>query len=118
MKKALALVSVIALAACTYGNPVNNEQFFKEADITAVDWSKVNADGYACQTNILYFIPVGDNSLPRAVNDAKVKKIAYVDTDTTVYPLFSRECTNVWGEAEIAPSMDAFDYATSETTNE
>lgn len=97
MKKLLAITSVIALGACTYGNPVNNEKFFMNADITSVDWSKVNASADSCQTNILYMIPFGDNSVPAAVEEAKIKQIAYIDTDTRLYPLVSRECTNVWG---------------------
>lgn len=98
MKKFLSLASIIALAACTYGNPVNNEKFFSESDITKVDWTQVNASSYACQTNVLYFIPFGDNSLPAAVEKGNIAHVSYVDTDTTVYPLVSRECTNVWGQ--------------------
>ena len=111
MKKLLGVISLVALGACTYGNPVNNEQFFSESDITAVDWTRVNATGMACQTNVLYMIPFGDNSLPAAVENGNLSHVAYVDTDTTVYPFFSRECTNVWGTTNgVVTTASASDY--------
>ena len=102
MKKTVSLLSVLALGACVYGTPVNNEGFYGEMDITNVDWSEVNASGSSCQTNWLFFIPAGDNSVPAAVKNAKIKKLSYVDTDYALYfPLLSRECTNVWGVKEL-----------------
>lgn len=98
MKKILLGISVLALGACTYSAPLNNEGFYSEMDLTAVDWSTVNRSGSACQLNIFGLIPVGDNSVPRAVKNAKIEKLLYVDTKYTLYfPVMSRECTNVWG---------------------
>ena len=98
MKKSLLILSALSLGACVYGTPVNQEGFYTEMDLTTVDWASVNKSGSSCQTNLFFFIPFGDNSVPTAVKDAKIEKLAYVDTDYTLYfPIMSRECTNVWG---------------------
>lgn len=99
MKKSISLISLLALGACVYGTPVNNEGFYTEMDLTSVDWSTVNKSGSSCQTNLFFLIPFGDNSLPAAVKSAKIEKLSYVDTDYELYfPIMSRECTNVWGK--------------------
>jgi len=105
MKKILKIVPVLALGACIYNNPVNNEKFFSNADITKVDWSKVDGKGSSCQTNWFFgLVPFGDNSVASAVQIAEISKIAYVSTDVVLYLplLMTRECTNVWGE--LTPS--------------
>lgn len=104
MKKTLSVLSAVALGACVYGTPVNNEGFYSEMDLTTVDWTAINKSGSSCQTNLFGIIPFGDNSLPTAVKSAKIEKLAYVDTDYALYfPLLSRECTNVWGTGFSAP---------------
>lgn len=106
MKKITSLLSVLALGACVYGTPVNNEGFYTEMDLSNVDWSQVNRKGYTCQTNWFFIIPFGDNSVPTAIKSAKVKKVAYIDTDYALYfPLFSRECTNVWGMGDVTMDL-------------
>ena len=60
-------MSILALGACTYGTPVNNEGFYTDTDVTNVDWSAVNRTGSSCQTNLFGLIPFGDNSVPAAV---------------------------------------------------
>ncbi|MCL2369206.1 MAG: TRL-like family protein [Alphaproteobacteria bacterium] len=112
-----ALCSLLFLTACMYGNHPNSERFFANADITQVDWTEVNARGSACQWNWFGLIPTGSNSLPRAVENADIARLAFVDTDTIVFfPLFIAECTNVWGvktdaaterEARIATEREA-----------
>ena len=98
MKKSISLLSILALGACVYGTPVNNEGLYSNMTLENVDWSKVNKKGYSCQTNLFGIIPLGDNSVPTAIKKAKIQKLSYIDTDYTVYfPLMSRECTNVWG---------------------
>ncbi|MCL2018030.1 MAG: TRL-like family protein [Alphaproteobacteria bacterium] len=99
MKKVITLSAAFALGACVYGNPANYERYYGNADISKVDWTKVDSRGSSCQTNFLGFIPVGSQSVPAAVKNGNLAKVAYVDTDTVVaFPLFVRECTNVWGE--------------------
>ena len=108
MKKILSITSVLTLGACIYNNPVNNEKFFSNADITKVDWSRVDGKGSSCQTNWFFgLIPFGDNSVASAVQIAEVSKVAYVSTDVVLYLplLMTRECTNVWGE--LTPSARA-----------
>ena len=98
MNKILLGLSVLALCACTYNSPVNNEGFYTEMDLSTVNWSAVNRSGSACQTNLFGLIPFGDNSVPTAVKNARIEKLLYADTDYTLYfPILSRECTNVWG---------------------
>ena len=98
MKKFLALPLVLALGACMYGNPVNYERHFGNADITAIDWTVVDGQGSACQYNWLGFIPTGNRSVARAVEHGDLARIKFIDTDTIVmFPLFIAECTNVWG---------------------
>ena len=72
MKKTVSLLSVLALGACVYGTPVNNEGFYSEMDITTVDWSAVNRSGHSCQTNLFFIIPFGDNSVPAEVKKSKM----------------------------------------------
>ncbi|MCL1786044.1 MAG: TRL-like family protein [Alphaproteobacteria bacterium] len=102
MKKLFALALVPALSACMYGNPPNYERYFGNADISKVDWTKVDAEASACQYNWLGFIPTGNQSVARAVEYGDIAKIAYVDTDTVaIFPLFVAECTNVYGEKSV-----------------
>ena len=101
MKKCLRAAAALCLGGCVYGTPVNNEGFYSNADITKVDWSRVDGKGSSCQTNWLFgLIPAGDNSLASAVARGDIAKIAYVDTDWVLYLplLMSRDCTNVYGE--------------------
>ena len=106
MKKSISLLSVLALGACVYGTPINNEGFYTEMDLATIDWSAVNKSGHACQTNLFGLIPFGDNSLPTAVKNAKIEKLAYVDTDYALYfPILSRDCTNVWGMGYGVPAV-------------
>ena len=110
MKKILTITSVLALGACVYNNPVNNEKFFSHADITKVDWTKVDGKGSACQTNWFFgLMPFGDNSVASAVRRAEISKVAYVSTDTVLYLplLMTRNCTNVWGELTPAARSNA-----------
>jgi hypothetical protein len=108
MKKILSLGMILGLGACVYGNPVNYEKFYGNTDITKIDWSKVDGQGSACQTNWFFgLLPLGDNSVPAAIESAEIAKVAYIDTDTSLYLplLMTRECTNVWGE--LTPSARA-----------
>ena len=118
MKKTVSLLSVLALGACVYGTPVNNEGFYSEMDITTVDWSAVNRSGHSCQTNLFFIIPFGDNSVPTAVKKSKIKKLSYVDTDYAVYfPFLSRDCTNVWGVGDTTIDLPEIpDYKPAKTT--
>ena len=120
MKKTISVLSVLALGACVYGNPVNNEGLYTEMDLNAVDWTAINKTGRACQTNIFGLIPVGDKSVPTAVKNGRIQHLSYIDTDYELYfPIMSRECTNVWGigystpvvtsSAQIAPSATKTD---------
>jgi len=105
MRRLLNLAPVLALAACVHGNPVNNENFFGMADVTKVDWTKVDGRGSSCQTNWFFgLLPTGSNSLASAVERGDIARIAYVDTDTELYlPLLMyRDCTNVYGELKPA----------------
>jgi len=114
MKKMFLCVSMLALAACTYGSPVNNEGFYSEMDLTNVNWNAVNHHGSACQTNLFGLIPFGDKSVPAAVKNAKIDKLLYVDTNYTLYfPVMSRECTNVWGIGSGTASMEDIPYPTA-----
>ena len=118
MKKTVSLLSVLALGACVYGTPVNNEGFYTEMDLTTVDWSEVNKSGSSCQTNLFFIIPFGDNSVPSAIKSAKIKKVSYIDTDYALYfPLLSRECTNVWGVGDVTMDLpDISDYSLPKPT--
>ncbi|MDR2770015.1 MAG: hypothetical protein LBB08_01035 [Rickettsiales bacterium] len=114
MKK-IWLMLAAALGACTYNKEVNFERFYGNADITKVDWSKVDGRGSSCQTNWLFgLLPAGNNSVASAVESAELSKVAFVNTDWTLYLplLMTRECTNVWGEltpsARKARSHDSF----------
>jgi len=117
MKKIASVIALTALAGCMYGNPANYERYYGNADITKIDWNKVDAEASACQYNWLGFLPTGNQSLARAVEYGDIAKIAYVDTDTIiVFPLFIAECTNVYGtksdeakerEARIAAEREA-----------
>jgi hypothetical protein len=101
MKKIMLLGAVTALSACVYRSPVNYERFYSNADITKVDWSKVDGKGSSCQTNWFFgLLPAGNNSLSSAVERGEIAKISYVDTDTVLYLplLMTRDCTNVYGE--------------------
>jgi hypothetical protein len=101
MKKTLSVAVALCLSACVYGNPVNNEGFFANSDITKVEWARVGGKGSSCQTNWFFgLIPFGSNSLASAVERGGITKIAYVDTDSVLYLplLMTRECTNVYGE--------------------
>jgi hypothetical protein len=108
IKKISGLAAIAALGACTYGNPVNYENFYGKSDVSKIDWTKVDGKGSSCQTNWFFgLLPFGDNSVASAVESAEIAKISYVDTDTTLYlPLLMfRECTNVWGE--LTPAAKA-----------
>jgi TRL-like protein family len=101
MKKIIQLSAILMLGACVYGNPINYEKFYTNADITKVDWTKVDGQGSSCQTNWFFgLLPFGDNSVAVAVENAEIARISYIDTDSVLYLplLMSRECTNVWGE--------------------
>ena len=101
MKKTLSVAAALCLGACVYGNPVNNEGFFANSDITKVEWARVGGRGTSCQTNWFFgLIPFGSNSLASAVERGGITKVAYVDTDMVLYLplLMTRECTNVYGE--------------------
>ena len=128
MKKTISILSVLALGACVYGTPVNNEGLYTEMDLTTVDWTAVNKHGRACQTNLFGVIPFGDKSVPTAVRNGKIQYLSYVDTDSVMYfPLIlSKECTNAWGigystpvistPAQIAPATKADTKTTAKTT--
>ena len=101
MDKFLGLTLALALGACVYGSSPNSEGFYGNADITKVNWSKVDGKGTSCQTNwFLGLFPVGSNSVATAVDRGDIAKIAYVETDTVLYLpiLMFRNCTNVYGE--------------------
>ena len=106
----LSILSALALGACVYGTPVNNEGFYSEMKLSDVDWAAINKQGSSCQTNLFGIIPFGDNSLATAVKDARIEKLSYVDTDYALYfPILSRECTNVWGIGEVTPVIETKD---------
>jgi len=99
MKKITAITSALALSACMYGNPPNYERYFGNADISKIDWTRVDAEASACQYNWLGFIPTGNRSVARAVEHGEIARILYIDSDTVMlFPLFVAECTNVYGE--------------------
>ena len=98
MKKTISILVALMLCACVYKDPLDNGGFYSETDLATVDWSTVNKSGRACQTSLFGIIPFGDNSVPKAVEKAKIQKLVYVDTDYILYfPILSRSCTNVWG---------------------
>ncbi|MCL2737249.1 MAG: TRL-like family protein [Alphaproteobacteria bacterium] len=102
MKKLIMLAPVLALSACMYGNPANYERYFGNADISQIDWTRVDAEASACQYNWFGFIPTGNRSVARAVEQGNIARIAYIDSDTVVlFPLFIAECTNVYGERTV-----------------
>jgi len=102
MKKVIVLSAVVALGACTYGNPPNYERYYGNADISRVDWTRVDAKGKACQTNWLGFIPTGSQSVARAVERGNLARVVYIDTETIVmWPIFVRDCTNVYGQGAL-----------------
>ena len=118
MRKILNLLPIVFLGACVYNNAPNAERFYVGADINAVDWTRVNAKGRACETMWLWSIPVGDNSVATAVENGQIARIAYIDSDTMLaLPLpMVRRCTNVYGEGILGsrrntPEWTAADVA-------
>ena len=120
MNKIIGSGALVLLGACVYGNPVNHEKFYSTADITKVDWARVDGKGSSCQTNWFFgLIPLGSNSLASAVERAELSKVAYVDTDTVLYLplLMTRECTNVYGElTPAARSALMYKYSDENST--
>ena len=118
MKKTLSVAAALCLGACVYGNPVNNEGFFANSDITKVEWARVGGRGTSCQTNWFFgLIPFGSNSLASAVERGGITKVAYVDTDMVLYLplLMTRECTNVYGEVGAKRSDSIYRSSSAST---
>jgi hypothetical protein len=116
MKRVLILPAAACLGACVYGNPVNNERLYANADITKVDWSRIDGKGSSCQTNWFFgLMPVGSNSLASAVERGELARVSYVDTDTVLYAplLMTRECTNAYGELTPAARAAMAHYGPS-----
>ncbi|MDR1459457.1 MAG: TRL-like family protein [Bacteroidales bacterium] len=106
MKKIITFMLVFAnLAGCTYTRApefVLNEE--KGLEIP----ENLNS-GKSCRVYLFYFIsgePEYKDSAIEAARKGNISKIIYVDQERTIFPLFSKSCTRVWGETNYTPGYN------------
>ena len=98
MKKlAIIMISLAALAttACSMRyTPVIHESNLQNVDFGSGRLRK----GSACSSWILFFGPFGDNSIVKAAQNGRIRKAMIQEERAENYILFSRYCTDLYGE--------------------
>ena len=102
MKKIILLLIVsMVLSGCVYRwtpsryYETNNYPNLREVDLGTGNMKR----GRACQTRILFFIPLSsDTGIVRAAQLGKIRKIMLEERSVEDYILWSRVCTEVYGE--------------------
>ena len=100
-KKLAAISLVLGLSACgTTYSPAANVVNLDNIDFSDVETLKV---GKSCSTRILVFGPMGGHRLFDATKDGRIRKVKYVETSYSAFPLplvplIDRKCTIAYGE--------------------
>lgn len=98
-------IAISGVSACSIRTP----DIVNSVDLSAQDFSRVESmrSGTVCRGLLFSAIPIkGSSSLVDAIKESRVRHVMLVEHTFTSYVVYAKQCTTVYGHADMAPTAD------------